>query len=71
MYRPVQSCIYISSKIDIKSSIYGFRSFDNLIDIVLTFEFRHNITIQKMIISDKVDYIEIESALGCLKLHRP
>ena len=32
-------------------------------DIVLTFEFGHDITIFKMAIFDKVGYIEIEPAL--------
>ena len=40
-------------------SIQGFRLFDSSIEIILTFEFGHNITILKMAIFDKVDYIEI------------
>ena len=43
--------------------IQGFRLFDSSIDIVLTFEFGHYITILKMAIFDKVDYIDIEPAL--------
>ena len=64
-------CAFIRLQNDIKFSIYGFRLFDILIDIVLTLEFCHNITIWKMTIFDEVQYIEIESALGCLELHRP
>ena len=36
--------------------------FDVLIDIVLTFEFGHDITILKMTIFNKVDYIDVEAA---------
>ena len=43
--------------------IQGFRLFDSAIDIVLTLEFGHNITILKMAYSYKVDCIEIEPAL--------
>ena len=64
-------CAFINPQNDMKFSIYGFRLFDVLIDVVSTFEFCHNITMWKMVIFDKVDYIEIESALGCLELHRP
>ena len=42
----------------------GFWLFDISIDIVLTFEFCHDIAIWRMEISDKVDYNEIEPALG-------
>ena len=45
------------------SSIQGFRLFYSLIDIILTFEFGHDITILKMTIFDNVDYIDIEPAL--------
>ena len=41
----------------------GFRLLGSLIDIVLTFEFGHNLLILKMAILDKVDNIEIEPAL--------
>ena len=42
------------------------------IDIVLlAFEFCHKITIWKMTVFDKVNYIEIEPALGRRELHRP
>ena len=40
--------------------IQGFRLFNSSINIVLTFEFNHNITILKMAIFDKFDYIKIE-----------
>ena len=43
--------------------IHGFRLFDSSIGIVLTFEFGHDITIMKMAIFDKVDFIDIEPAL--------
>ena len=52
-------CAFISPQNDIKFSIYGFRLFDVLIDVVSTFEFCHNITIWKMVTFDKVDYIEM------------
>ena len=42
----------------------GFQLFDSSIDIVLTFDFGQDITILKMAIFDKVDYIEIEPALA-------
>ena len=45
-------------------SIQGFRLIEYSIDIVLTFEFGHNITISKMAIFNKIDYIDIEPALG-------
>ena len=38
-------------------------------DIVLTFEFCHDITIWKMTAFDTVDYFEIEP-VGCSELHR-
>ena len=41
------------------------------IDIVLTFKFCHEITIWKMTIFDKINYIGIEPALGRCELHRP
>ena len=41
------------------------------IDIVLTFEICHEITIWNMPIFDKVNYIEIEPALGRRELNRP
>ena len=44
-------------------SIPGSQLFDSSIDIVLTFEFGHDVMILKMAIFDKVDYIEIELAL--------
>ena len=44
-------------------SIQGFWLFDSLIDIVLTFEFGHDIAVLKMAIFDEVDYIEIDPAL--------
>ena len=40
------------------------------IDIVLTFEFCHEITIWKMTIFDEVNYIEIEPAQDRRELHR-
>ena len=45
--------------------IPGFRLFDGSINIMLTFEFRHDICtcILKMAIFDKVDNIEIKPAL--------
>ena len=46
-------------------------SIELVIDIVLTFEFCHEIMIQKMTIFDEVNYIEIEPALGSCELHRP
>ena len=39
--------------------IHGF----HLFDIVLTFEFEHNITIKKMAIFTDVNYIDIQPAL--------
>ena len=52
--------------------IQGFRLFDSSIDIVLTFEFGHTITLLKMAIFHKVDYIEIEPAhhyhKACIRL---
>ena len=39
-------------------------SIELAIDIVTTFEFCHEIMIQKMTIFDEVNYIEIEPALG-------
>ena len=45
-------------------SIQGFRVFDGSIVIVLTFEYDHDITILKIAIFDKVDYIDIEPALA-------
>ena len=45
-------------------STQGFRLFNNCsIDIVLTFEFGHSITIMTMAFFDRVDYIDIEPAL--------
>ena len=45
--------------------IQGFQLFDSSIDIVLTLiDFGQDITILKMAIFDKVDYIEIEPALA-------
>ena len=68
-----QSNLYAFSRLpnDKMFSIYGFRLFDISIDIVLSFEFWHNISMWKMMIFDEVKYIEIESALGCLELHQP
>ena len=43
-------------------SIQGFRVLDGSIVIVLTFEYGHDITILE--IFNKVDYIDIESALA-------
>ena len=34
----------------------------------MTFEFGHDIAILKMVISDKVNYIELEAALMCGKV---
>ena len=45
-------------------SIQGFRLFDISIDMVLTFEFGHDITILKMAIFNQLDNIEIEPALA-------
>ena len=42
----------------------GFWLFDGSINIVLTFGFSHDITILKLAIFDKVDYIDIEPAPG-------
>ena len=57
------------SKIVRKILIKGFILFDIPMDIVLTFEFCHDITIWKMTTFDTVDYIEIE-LVGCSELHR-
>ena len=46
----------------------GFRLLGSLIDIVLTFEFGHNLLILKMVILDKVDNIEIEPALRLIRI---
>ena len=46
-----------------KFSIQGLRLFNSSIDTELTFDLDHNNTILKSVISDKVDYIEIEPAL--------
>ena len=43
--------------------IHSFQLFDSLIDIVLTFEFGHDITILKMAIFTDADYIDIQPAL--------
>ena len=43
--------------------IQGFRLFDTSIDIVLTFEFGHNITVLKMAIITDAEYIDIQPAL--------
>ena len=47
-----------------------FSIFDISIDIVLNFEFYHNITILKMAIFDKVNYIEIEPALIAIHIDK-
>ena len=44
-------------------SIQGFRLFNSLIDIVLIFEFGHDISILKVTIFGKVDDIEFQPAL--------
>ena len=44
--------------------IQGFRVINGSIVIVLTFEYDHDITILKIAIFDKVDYIDIEPALA-------
>ena len=46
---------------------FQHRIFDYM--IVLIFEFGHNITILKMAIFDKVDYIDIEPALSRMQCH--
>ena len=46
-----------------KLSIHGFRLFDSSIDIVLSFEFRHDISILQMVIFVKVVDFEIQPAL--------
>ena len=43
--------------------IFQIRSYDSLINIVLTFEFGQDITILKRTIFHKVDIIEIEPTL--------
>ena len=48
--------------------IQGFQLFTSSIDTVLTFEFGHNITILKMAIFDKVDYIEMNQHITIIKL---
>ena len=52
-----------------KFSIQDFSLFGSSIDVVLTFEFGHDITILKMAIFDKVDYIDIEPALACVHVN--
>ena len=47
-----------------KLSVKGFWLFNILIDIVLTFEFCHDITVWKMTIFDKGNYFEMEPALS-------
>ena len=44
--------------------IQGFCLFESLIDIVLTFEFGHDIPTLKMAIFDRVEHIEIEPELS-------
>ena len=43
--------------------IQGSRLIDSSFDIVLTFDFGHDITIIKMAMFDKCNYNEIETAL--------
>ena len=52
-----------------KFSISAFPLFDISLNIVLTFEFCRSITIWKMTIFDKADYIEMESALSYSTLY--
>ena len=49
----------------------GFRLFNTSIDIVLTFEFDHRITLLKMEILDNVNNIEIEQALHHIVTYKP
>ena len=52
-----------------KFSISAFPLFNISLDVVLTFEFCRDITIWKMTIFDKVDYVEMESALSYSTLY--